>query len=50
MEDFDDDLRTATRRVAVDGEKVCFIFDESNILSSGFIDYQRIFTYRARNL
>ena len=38
MEDFNEDLRCLMRRVGVDGEKVCFIFDESNILSSGFIE------------
>lgn len=38
MEDFNDDLRGLMRRVGVDGEKVCFIFDESNVLSSGFIE------------
>jgi dynein heavy chain 1, cytosolic len=38
MDDFNEDLRALMRRVGVDGEKVCFIFDESNILSSGFIE------------
>jgi dynein heavy chain 1, cytosolic len=38
MDEFNDDLRGVMRRVGVDGEKVCFIFDESNILSSGFIE------------
>jgi dynein heavy chain 1, cytosolic len=38
MEDFNEDLRGVMRRVGVDGEKVCFIFDESNVLSSGFIE------------
>lgn len=38
MEDFNDDLRSVMRRVGVDGERVCFIFDESNVLSSGFIE------------
>jgi dynein heavy chain 1, cytosolic len=38
MDDFNEDLRTLMRRVGVDGEKVCFIFDESNVLSSGFIE------------
>lgn len=31
-------MRSLMRRVGVDGEKVCFIFDESNVLSSGFIE------------
>lgn len=38
IEDFNEDLRGVMRRVGVDGEKVCFIFDESNVLSSGFIE------------
>lgn len=38
MEDFNDDLRAIMRRVGVDGEKITFIFDESNVLSSGFIE------------
>lgn len=38
VEDFNEDLRGVMRRVGVDGEKVCFIFDESNVLSSGFIE------------
>jgi dynein heavy chain 1, cytosolic len=38
MEDFNEDLRGLIRRVGVDGEKVWFIFDESNVLSSGFIE------------
>jgi len=38
LEQFDDDLRGLLRRVGVDGEKVCFIFDESNVLSSAFLE------------
>lgn len=38
MEDFNEDLRAVMRRVGVDGERVCFIFDESNVLASGFIE------------
>lgn len=38
MEDFNEDLRGVMRRVGIDGEKVCFIFDESNVLSAGFIE------------
>jgi dynein heavy chain 1 len=38
MDDFSEDLRTVMRRVGVEGEKICFIFDESNILSSGFLE------------
>ena len=38
MEDFCEDLRSVMRRVGVDGEKICFIFDEANILSAGFLE------------
>jgi dynein heavy chain 1, cytosolic len=38
MEDFCEDLRTVMRRVGVGGEKICFIFDEANVLSSGFLE------------
>jgi dynein heavy chain 1, cytosolic len=38
IEQFDDDLRSLFRRVGVDGEKICFIFDESNALSSAFLE------------
>jgi dynein heavy chain 1 len=38
IEQFDEDLRALLRRVGVDGEKVCFIFDESNVLSSAFLE------------
>jgi dynein heavy chain 1 len=38
LEQFDDDLRSLLRRVGVDGEKICFIFDESNALSSAFLE------------
>ena len=38
IDDFCEDLRTIMRRVGVDGEKICFIFDESNVLSSGFLE------------
>ena len=37
-EQFDEDLRGLLRRVGVDGEKICFIFDESNALSSAFLE------------
>jgi len=37
-EQFDDDLRTVMKRVGVNGEKVCFIFDESNVLSAAFLE------------
>lgn len=38
LEDFNEDLRTVMRRVGIDDEKVCFIFDESNALGSGFLE------------
>ena len=38
IDNFNDDLRILMRRVGVDGEKVCFIFDEANALSSAFIE------------
>jgi len=38
MDDFCEDLRTVMRRVGVEGEKICFIFDEANVLSSGFLE------------
>lgn len=37
-DDFFEDLRTVMRRVGCDGEKITFIFDESNVLSSGFLE------------
>lgn len=38
LEQFDEDLRSLLRRVGVDGDKICFIFDESNALSSAFLE------------
>ena len=38
VDDFFEDLRTVMRRVGCDGEKITFIFDESNVLSSGFLE------------
>ena len=38
LEDFNEDLRLVMRRVGIEGEKVCFILDESNTLSSGFLE------------
>lgn len=37
-DDFFEDLRTVMKRVGCDGEKITFIFDESNVLSSGFLE------------
>lgn len=38
IEEFNEDLRGVMRRVGVDGEKICFIFDEGNSLGSGFLE------------
>ena len=38
VEQFDEDLKGLLRRVGVDGEKICFIFDEGNALSSAFLE------------
>lgn len=38
IDDFNEDLRAVMRRVGVDGEKICFIFDEGNVLGSGFLE------------
>jgi dynein heavy chain 1 len=38
IDDFNEDLREVMKRVGVGGEKICFIFDESNALSSGFLE------------
>ena len=38
IDDFNQDLRGVMRRVGVDGEKICFIFDEGNVLGSGFLE------------
>jgi dynein heavy chain 1 len=38
LNDFNEDLRSVMRRVGVEGEKICFIFDESNALGSGFLE------------
>ena len=37
-EDFDDDLRAVMKRAGCQDEKICFIFDESNVLSSAFLE------------
>ncbi|QDS73112.1 Dynein heavy chain, cytoplasmic [Venturia effusa] len=37
-QDFDEDLRTVLRRCGCQGEKICFIMDESNVLDSGFLE------------
>lgn len=37
--DFEEDLRNVMRRTGCKREKVCFIFDESNIMDSNFLEY-----------
>ncbi len=37
-EDFDDDLRHVMKRAGCQDEKICFIFDESNVLESSFLE------------
>eukprot|EP01133_Synstelium_polycarpum_P001082 gene1082-1226_t len=36
--DFDDDLRMLLKRAGCKEEKICFIFDESNVLESSFLE------------
>lgn len=36
--DFDKDLRTVLTRAGAKGEKICFIFDESNVLNTAFLE------------
>ena len=38
VSDFDTDLRTVMKQAGVKLERVCFIFDESNILSAAFLE------------
>ncbi len=38
LDDFDNDLRHLLRRAGCDGERICFIFDESNILDTAFLE------------
>lgn len=38
IDSFDEDLRALLRRVGLENEKICFIFDESNALSSAFLE------------
>ena len=38
LEDFDADLREVLTRAGCEGEKICFIFDESNVVSSSFLE------------
>lgn len=45
LEHFDQDLRTVMWRVGVQGEQVCFIFDESNVLSPAFLERFGVLSY-----
>jgi dynein heavy chain 1, cytosolic len=36
--DFDKDLRSVLTRAGCRGEKICFIFDESNVLNTAFLE------------
>jgi len=36
--DFDEDLRKVMRQAGVEGRKICFIFDESNVLGPAFLE------------
>lgn len=38
VSDFDDDLRGVMKRAGCKAEKICFIFDESNVLSTAFLE------------
>ena len=38
LTDFYEDLRDIMKRVALKGEKICFIFDEANCLNTSFIE------------
>jgi dynein heavy chain 1 len=38
ISDFYEDLRDVMKRVALKGEKICFIFDEANCMKSSFIE------------
>ncbi|KAG2383610.1 hypothetical protein C9374_004281 [Naegleria lovaniensis] len=39
IKDFEEDLRKILRRAGCKDEKICFIFDESNILKPSFLEY-----------
>mgnify|MGYP001611668798 CR=1 FL=1 len=39
LQDFEEDLRVVMRRAGCKREKICFIFDESNVMDSGFLEY-----------
>eukprot|EP01028_Stygiella_incarcerata_P008770 TRINITY_DN39309_c0_g2_i1.p1 TRINITY_DN39309_c0_g2~~TRINITY_DN39309_c0_g2_i1.p1 ORF type:complete len:4682 (+),score=1220.36 TRINITY_DN39309_c0_g2_i1:150-14195(+) len=39
LADFEEDLRHVMYRAGVKGESICFVFDESNILESSFLEH-----------
>jgi dynein heavy chain 1 len=39
LKDFEEDLRKVLKRAGCKGEKICFIFDESNVLKPSFLEY-----------
>eukprot|EP01065_Artemidia_motanka_P046736 TRINITY_DN7156_c0_g1_i1.p1 TRINITY_DN7156_c0_g1~~TRINITY_DN7156_c0_g1_i1.p1 ORF type:complete len:4841 (+),score=1881.44 TRINITY_DN7156_c0_g1_i1:123-14645(+) len=39
IQDFEEDLRQVLKRAGTKGERICFIFDESNVMDSGFLEY-----------
>ncbi len=38
LHNFDEDLRAVLKRCGCEGEKICFIFDESNVLDAAFLE------------
>ncbi|OQR92538.1 dynein heavy chain [Achlya hypogyna] len=38
LANFDEDLRVVLKRCGCDGERICFIFDESNVLDAAFLE------------
>jgi dynein heavy chain 1 len=38
IDSFDDDLRVVMKRTGCEDEKICFIFDESNVLNTAFLE------------
>ena len=43
MIDFDTDLRGITKRLGCKGEKIYFIFDETNVLGPEFLERINVF-------
>ncbi|OQR99244.1 dynein heavy chain, partial [Thraustotheca clavata] len=38
LNNFDEDLRVVLKRCGCEGERICFIFDESNVLDAAFLE------------